>query len=50
MTWTPFAGDGWLSRLKFLPEARIDYATKPAFDGLTSQSQFTIAIELLHEF
>jgi hypothetical protein len=50
LTWTPFAGEGWLSNLTLRPEVRLDYATKPAFDGFTEQAQFTAALEILFRF
>jgi len=50
MTFTPFARDELKQNLKIRPELRYDYSDNDFFDGLTSNSQLTFAVDAIFNF
>ena len=50
VTITPFPNDDWGRNLKIRPEVRYDWSSDDYFDGLTSDSQLTAAIDVILNF
>ena len=50
MTITPLPNDDIGRNLKIRPEIRYDWSTEDFFDGLTSDNQFTAAVDVIFNF
>jgi hypothetical protein len=50
LTITPMPGDDIGRNLKIRPEIRYDWSTEDFFDGLTSDNQFTAAVDVIFNF
>ena len=50
VTITPMPGDEIGRNLKIRPEIRYDWSTEDYFDGLTSDNQFTAAVDVIFNF